>query len=125
MTQSEPNSIESSISSLVITGSHEPQSGPGTPTMVRAALLGAVVLLTITAYLTHETIGQHGRAMIGIVVFLLLAAAVFSNLRAVNWKTIGWGIALQVVLALAVTKLSIVQDILKGVGVGIKVLIDC
>lgn len=130
MTQSEPGSIESTISSLGIPASNEPhadppQSASGTPKVVRAALLSAVVLLTIIAYLTHAVIGQHGQALIGIVAFLLLAAAVSSNLRAVNWKTIGWGIALQVALALAVTQLSIVQDALKGVGAGIKVLIDC
>jgi CNT family concentrative nucleoside transporter len=123
------DSIDSSVAKAGTPSPNEPtkQSGDmkGTPSAVRIALLAGVGLLTAIAYLSHSAIGQHGQAMIGIIAFLSLAAAVSSNLRAVNWKTIGWGIALQVALALAVTQLSFVQDGLKAVGAGIKVLIDC
>jgi len=98
---------------------------PGNPPVVRWALLGMVLLLVVGVYVSHSVIGYRGQAMVGIVAFLLLAAATSANLRAVNWKTIGWGIAIQIALALAVTQLSLVQQALRGVGAGIKVLIDC
>ncbi len=65
--------------------------------------LGLIVLvLASAAYLLHERIGTRGQAACGIGCFLCLIAAFSANLRAVNWKTIGWGILLQVTLAVAV-----------------------
>jgi CNT family concentrative nucleoside transporter len=65
--------------------------------------LGLVVLvLGSAAFLLHEQVGTRGQAACGIGCFLSLIAACSANLRAVNWKTIGWGIFLQVALAVAV-----------------------
>jgi CNT family concentrative nucleoside transporter len=47
-----------------------------------------------------------------------------SNLKAVNLKTLGWGMGLQILLALAVTRLEVVQSFLQLIGDGIKVLIE-
>jgi CNT family concentrative nucleoside transporter len=75
---------------------------PPMPRIWRLALLACVVGLTVVAYQTQPQIGPKGQAAIGIVAFFLLGAAFSRNLRAVNWRTIGWGIALQAVLALLV-----------------------
>lgn len=74
-----------------------------TPVVWRAAILAGVLLLGGLAYATHGLLGPRGQAAFGVVCFIGLAAAFSRNLRAVNWKTIGWGIALQLFLALAVT----------------------
>lgn len=74
-----------------------------TPGWWRIAIVLGVVALGWLAYATHGVLGPRGQAAFGIVCFIALAAAFSKNLRAVNWKTIGWGIALQVFLALAVT----------------------
>ncbi len=74
-----------------------------TPILWRAAILAGVVVLGGLAYATHGVLGPRGQAAFGVVCFIALAAAFSKNLRAVNWKTIGWGIALQLFLALAVT----------------------
>ncbi|MCY2974792.1 MAG: Na+ dependent nucleoside transporter domain protein [Planctomycetota bacterium] len=92
---------------------------------LRIVLLCAVVALTVTAYLLAPQIGTRGQAVFGIVAFLTLASAMSTNLRAVNLKTIGWGIALQIALAVGVTQFTWVQSLFQLIGSGIKVLIDC
>jgi len=74
-----------------------------TPIVWRAAIIAGVLVLGGLAYATHGFLGPRGQAAFGVLCFLGLAAAFSKNLRAVNWKTIGWGIALQIFLALAVT----------------------
>src|SRR5262245_64429930 len=72
------------------------------PRLWRLILLAFVIGLTVAAYQTQAKIGGKGQAAIGIFAFFLLGAAFSRNLRAVNWRTIGWGIALQAVLALLI-----------------------
>ena len=98
---------------------------PRSPKSLRVALFATVILLTICVYLFEPQIGTRGQAVFGIFAFLSLAAAMSKNLRAVNLKTIGWGIALQISLAIAVTQFEWVQSAFQVVGNGIKVLIDC
>lgn len=74
-----------------------------TPLAWRAGILATVLALGGLAYLTHGLFGPRGQAAFGILCFIGLAALFSRNLRAVNWRTVGWGIALQVFLALAVT----------------------
>lgn len=74
-----------------------------TPVVWRAAIIAGVIVLGGLAYATHGFLGPRGQAAFGVLCFIGLAAAFSKNLRAVNWKTIGWGIALQIFLALAVT----------------------
>src|SRR5215208_4110541 len=71
-----------------------PDASPGgrmTPLSWRVAIGGAILLLGITAYFTREFVGLRGQAAVGVVCFFGLVAMFSSNLRAVNWRTIGWG----------------------------------
>jgi concentrative nucleoside transporter, CNT family len=95
------------------------------PKSVRIALFALVISLTLCAYLLSPQVGTRGQAIFGIFTFLALAAAMSSNLRAVNVKTIGWGIAIQIALAVSVTQFKWVQSTFQLLGNGIKVLIDC
>jgi len=52
---------------------------------------------------------RRGQAFVGVFCFFGLVAMFSTNLRAVNWRTIGWGVALQVVLALLVLRVPIVN----------------
>src|SRR5213078_2531836 len=54
--------------------------------------------------------GVRGQAVAGVFCFFSLVAMCSSNLRAVNWRTIGWGLALQATLALLVLKVPLVKD---------------
>jgi CNT family concentrative nucleoside transporter len=83
----------------------DPRFAP-TPLFVRLVLGLVVVGLTYAAYALAGTgtIGTRGQAVIGVFAFFLLGATFSHNLRAVNWRTIGWGIALQLALALLILK---------------------
>jgi CNT family concentrative nucleoside transporter len=72
-------------------------------------ILGAVFALGMIAFYLRNIIGPRGQAFVGIFCFFGLVAAFSTNLRAVNWRTIGWGIALQIVLATLVLKVPIVK----------------
>src|SRR5262245_47622050 len=89
---------------------------PPTPLAWRLYILAGILAVGILAYLLRDTIGLRGQAFAGIIFFFGIVAAFSANLRAVNWQTIGWGIALQVVLALMVLKVGFVYNAFHGAG---------
>jgi CNT family concentrative nucleoside transporter len=54
--------------------------------------------------------------LLGLVVFLGLAYAFSTNRRAIRWKTVAWGLGLQVVFAFAVIKWTYGQTILSSIS---------
>jgi CNT family concentrative nucleoside transporter len=68
--------------------------------ILAAALAGA-------AFLMQGSINPRVQALAGIICFIAIVAAFSSNLRAVSWRTVGWGIGLQLALALLILKLEI------------------
>lgn len=87
-----------------------PPPVPPTPLIWRLAIGGAITGLAGLAWLFRDTIGTRGQAFTGILFFFGLVAMFSRNLRQVNWRTIGWGVALQVILALLVLKVPWVND---------------
>ncbi|MDB5339574.1 MAG: nupX [Planctomycetaceae bacterium] len=75
-----------------------------TPLSWRLAILVGIVSIAVMAYVLQGAIGLRGQAIAGVIVFFGLVAGSSSNLRAVNWRTIGWGFGLQLVLAILVLK---------------------
>ena len=92
------------------TASEAKVSLQATPWTWRAGLAAAVVFIAVAAYLARNFTGPRGQAVAGVLCFFGLVATFSSNLRVVNWRTIGWGLALQVTLALLVLKVPIVKD---------------
>jgi CNT family concentrative nucleoside transporter len=84
-----------------------PPALPPMPMWWRWAIALGVVALALTAYALRHLIGPRGQAAFGIVCFIGLIMVFSSNLRAVNWRTVGWGIGLQLLLALLILKLEI------------------
>ncbi|HEY7157691.1 MAG TPA: nucleoside transporter C-terminal domain-containing protein [Gemmataceae bacterium] len=80
---------------------------PATPLFWRLGLAAAVVALSVTAFLGRDGLGPRGQSALGVLAFLLTAAVFSADLRAINWRTVGWGFALQVLLALFVLKLEV------------------
>ncbi len=78
-----------------------------TPLWWRVAIALGVLTLGLTAFALRHVIGPRGQAAAGFFCFLGLVAVFSANLRAVNWRTVGWGIGLQVLLALLILKLNI------------------
>lgn len=89
---------------------------PPTPLSWRLGILGGIAAVALIAYAARGAIGLRGQSVAGMVFFFGIVAAFSSNLRAVNWRTIGWGIALQVVLALAVLKVGFVYSAFQAAG---------
>src|ERR1019366_1228691 len=81
------------------------------PLWWRFGIAVAIAMLALAAYGLRDLIGLRGQAAIGVIFFFGLVAAVSTNLRAVNWRTIGWGIGLQVVLALLVLKIGYTRSL--------------
>lgn len=56
------------------------------------------------------------RGVMGMVVLLAIAIALSTNRKAINWRTVGFGLTAQLLLAIAVLKVEFVQKIFKGIG---------
>ncbi len=85
--------------------------GPGTPLTWRLAIAVGIITIGLSAYLLRELIGLHGQSAAGVVFFFGLVAMFSANLRAVNWRTIGCGIALQIALAILVLRVGYTRDL--------------
>ncbi len=96
----------------------------GTPLAVRGAVAGAVVLITLAAYLLGDTIGTRGRAILGVFAFIGVACAFSRNFRAINWKTVIAGLGLQLGLAVMILQVPIVRQGFEAVGGVIQKFLD-
>ena len=85
-----------------------------TPWTWRVAIGGGIVGIGLVAYALRSNIGLRGQAFAGFFFFFGLVAMWSTNLRAVNWRTIGWGVALQITLAVLVLKVPLVHQLLEG-----------
>jgi CNT family concentrative nucleoside transporter len=81
-----------------------PTPRPPIPLWQRTTLAGSVVLLAVVAITAGGVLGQRGQAALGVLCFLGTAAVFSTDWRAINWRTVGWGFALQLLLALFVFK---------------------
>jgi CNT family concentrative nucleoside transporter len=63
--------------------------------------------MAVLAYLLQDLVGSRGQAAFGAVAFLFIITACSRNIRAIDWRTVAWGIAIQWLLALFVLKLEI------------------
>src|SRR6185503_5872838 len=62
--------------------------------------------------------------LFGAAVILLIAVACSNNRRAINWRTVAWGLSLQVVFALIVLKTAVGQQVFSRLGAGINKLLS-
>src|SRR5687767_9215612 len=76
-------------------------------TGLRLAAAAIAALLAVAAFALRGTLNPRIQAVAGIICFIAVIAACSRDLRAVSWRTVGWGIGLQVGLALLILKLEI------------------
>jgi len=74
---------------------------------LRLAAGGLALALGAAAFLTRNSVNPRLQALAGIVAFIAVVAAFSTNLRAVSWRTVGWGMAIQLGLALFILKFEI------------------
>jgi CNT family concentrative nucleoside transporter len=73
----------------------------------RASAGGLALVLAAAAFALRSTLNPRVQGLLGVICFIALICTFSRNLRAVNWRTVAWGIALQVGLALLILKLEI------------------
>jgi concentrative nucleoside transporter, CNT family len=56
------------------------------------------------------------RGIVGMMVLLMIAFLFSSNRKAINWKTVGLGLGAQLILAIGVLKITVVQNVFEFVG---------
>src|SRR5687768_10503052 len=74
---------------------------------LRLAAAAIAIVVPLLAWALGGVIGYRGQAAAGAICFISICAAASTNLRAVNWRTVGWGMAIQLLLALFILKLEI------------------
>jgi len=62
------------------------------------------------------TLSSFLRGVLGMVSLLLIAYLFSSNRKAIKWKTVGIGLAFQLIIAVGVLKVPFIQTIFEGVG---------
>ena len=84
-----------------------PLTSPASDRGLRLTAAAIAVGLGLAAFLLRYSISPRLQALAGIIAFVAVIAACSQNLRAVSWRTVAWGMALQVGLALFILKLEI------------------
>ncbi|HVL69104.1 MAG TPA: nucleoside transporter C-terminal domain-containing protein [Vicinamibacterales bacterium] len=74
---------------------------------LRLAAAALAILLAVAAFLLRDTINPRLQAVAGIITFIAIVAAFSQNLRAVSWRTVAWGMALQIGLAVFILKFEV------------------
>ena len=74
---------------------------------IRVGILLLVVAIGATAFLFQELLPGRVRAVLGIICFIGIVVAASANIRAINWRTVGWGIGLQLALAILILRFEV------------------
>lgn len=62
------------------------------------------------------TLNTFLRGMIGMVFLIFIAFLFSANRKAINWKTVGIGLTIQIIIAIGVLKIAFVQSVFEGIG---------
>ena len=74
---------------------------------LRLAAGAAAAVLALAAFAFVSALPGPVRALMGIAAFILTAVACSANATAIRWRTVAWGMGLQLALAIVILKLSI------------------
>lgn len=93
------------------------------PTDSLNVAIGTTIVDDISAQNAADIIPNQGftlntllRGALGMAVLILISFLFSSNRRAINWKTVGIGLALQLLIAIGVLKVPFVQYIFEKIG---------
>ncbi|MBX9679633.1 MAG: hypothetical protein K2X38_12790 [Gemmataceae bacterium] len=91
------------------------QSFAPTPPIYRLWIAVGIAGIVFYAYMLRWWGVPRGQALCGIAAIIGLVALFSKNLNAVNWRTVGWGLGLQVLFAILVLKFRITG--MEGLGI--------
>src|SRR5262245_36326516 len=89
-------------------------SAPPTPLSWRLAIAATITLIGLGAWFARDAIGVRGQALAGVLTFFGIVAVFSRNLRAVNWRTVGAGFFLQLIIAVVVLHVPYVKDAIEA-----------
>ena len=84
-----------------------PRTLPPPEPRLRWIAIAVTVAAGLASWGLQAAVGPRAAAGAGVVCFIAIVASFSPNLRLVNWRTVGWGLALQLLLALFILKLRI------------------
>ena len=73
----------------------------------RLVFVLVVVGLVVAAYLLRDVVDPRVRAVMGVAGFIALAAACSTSVGAIPWRTVAWGLGLQLTLAFVILKFEV------------------
>ena len=82
-------------------------------TRLRVTLGVGVVAIAAIAFVFQDALPGRVRAGLGVICFMGLVVACSSDIRAISWRTVGWGIVLQLSFAILILRFE-VGDIRPG-----------
>ena len=74
---------------------------------LRLIAIGVALGIAVLVFALRNVLSSELRAGLGIICFIAIVASLSTDLRRVNWRTVLWGIALQLVLALFILKFEV------------------
>lgn len=74
---------------------------------LRVTLAAVVLAIAGTVFVFQAALPGRVRAGLGIICFIGLVVACSSNIRAISWRTVGWGIALQLSFAILILRFEV------------------
>ena len=84
-----------------------PPTRPRSDLALRIAAASLALAIAAAAMALRHSMNPRAQGLLGVVCFISIVAAFSRDLRAVSWRTVAWGVALQVGLALFILKLEI------------------
>ncbi|MGH9350414.1 MAG: NupC/NupG family nucleoside CNT transporter [Vicinamibacterales bacterium] len=92
---------------------------------LRLLAITLAVVLPLASWLLGGVVGYRGQAAAGAICLIGIVAACSPNLRSVNWRTVLWGMALQLGFALLILKFEVggrrpVYEAFSAVANGVK-----
>ncbi len=81
-------------------------------------IVAAEVIDVVDTIVPHQgfSLNSLWRGILGMIVLILISFLFSSNRKAINWKTVGIGLGLQLIIAIGVLKVPFVQKIFEQVG---------
>lgn len=110
--------LVAALACITFTFAQEKQLPPSLEEVTETALVQEISASNALDMVANEgfSISSFGRGMLGMAVLLLLAFLFSSNRKAINWKTVGIGLALQLVIAVGVLKVPFFQLVFEQIG---------
>ncbi len=103
-------------STLVFTAKEKVYSFTATKTIEEVGLVGIVTDENAIKPSQGFSFNSLWRGVLGMVSLIFIAFLFSSNRRAVNWKTVGIGLAFQLIIAIGVLKVPFIQSAFEGIG---------